>query len=128
MLLRQSDVQKRCNQRECFAGVDSRQLERGLQLLCLFLCRLIAAPPERLIKHLAYRVEGRVLKNLRRGSLDRNMRRIPDQFMEALYQARFADAWLAHDQYRLALTLHGMLPAIRKQVQLIFTPDKRCQP
>src|SRR6266446_3939637 len=55
------------------------------------------------------------------------VRRTRELFMEALYQARFADSRLADDQRHLAFAFEGTLPSTHQQAQFVFAPDKRGQ-
>ena len=68
-------------------------------------------------------MEGRVLKKWCGGGLQPVVwgRQL---FMEALKQARFADAGLADNQHHLPLALKRTFPTIRQQAQFIFAPDK----
>ena len=47
--------------------------------------------------------------------------------MEALHQARFADARFADDQRHLALAIEHALPSIHQQAQFVLAPDERRQ-
>src|SRR5215472_7427625 len=72
-------------------------------------------------------MEGRVLEKWCGGSFqpvmwDRHL------FVEALQQARFADAGLADHQHHLPLALKRVFPTIIKQAQFVLTPDERGQP
>src|ERR1700676_2887527 len=55
------------------------------------------------------------------------MRRPRDLFVEALHEARFADAGLADDQRHLTFTFERTLPSIHQRAQFVFAPDERSQ-
>ena len=69
------------------------------------------AVADELPQHLADRIEGRVLEKGAGAGLDPGVRRARDLLVEALHQARLADARFADDQRDLPLTVEDALPA-----------------
>jgi hypothetical protein len=53
------------------------------------------------------------------------MRRVPQATMKFFDQARLTQAWLAHDQYQLALALPGALPSPHQHRDLFLATDQR---
>src|SRR5215831_102902 len=72
-------------------------------------------------------MEGRVLEKWCCRCFEPGVRCIGDQFMEALQQARFANAGLADDQHHLPLALKCMFPTVLQQTQFLFASNERGQ-
>ena len=77
------------------AGFSPAAVSRGSSCA---ICSRGDASPTNLPQHFGDRIEGRVLEKGAGARFDPGMRRTRDLFMEALHQARFADARFADDQ------------------------------
>ncbi len=72
----------------------------------------------------ANRIEGRVLEEGARTGLDPGVRRAGDLLMEALHQARLADAGLADDSNDLAFTVKHAFPSTQQRTQFVLAADE----